>query len=868
MTALRARLARLLSTVRGARAEREFADELESHLQHHIDDNLRAGMTLDAARRDAIVKLGGVTQTRERYRDRLRFPTVDAVWEDLRHAVRQLARRPVLLVTTTLSIGFGVGVNVSLYSVLHRVLFESIVSGTDTDRLVRIDPGLSYLNYIDLRDSNAPIDLATMTMIPMTWRDAGAPVTIHAHVVSDTFFDVVGVAPRLGQVFHRRGASTATDATVVITFGFWQQRLGGDAAIVGKTIGLNDEPYVVIGVLPEDFRSMAVASPNVYVLTRPRVAIAMNNRRAAYFDVLGRLRDGMTPDQATAALRTAAASLEARFPTENRGLSRALHAVPATGFGLLNAGPGHLAPALAAIVYVLVGLVLAIACANVAGLLVARADERRHEITVRMALGASRARLAQQFLAESFVIAALGSAGGAALWHWSAAVVRTLPAVVNAGISAVPSSPPLAYAAVLAIVATLVCGAAPAWTATRAKPTSGLQARRPGARIRCVTLQRVLVGGEVAICFMLLSAAFVPLVAFLRGRAAEPGFDATRTVAVDVRVPRPVRVGDFFALRNVARTAAGVESVSCDQGVVAPVTILERVRQPIADGGASWSTAMPRVGPDFFSTMGIPLERGRDFANGDFSRSTGDVPVIVNDTFARRYFANQDPLDRRVILAGNTEAGHDERTAQIVGVVRDTKATGLNHDVVPVLYTPATSTFLVVRVAAPAASAARTIERTIAAQEPGAVVSARPNADRLDAALLPAKIAGLLLTALAAIAVLLAMTGLHGVVSYTASRRTFEIGVRVALGATRAAVMRMILGDACAIVGAGCAIGAAGTLVIVSALRTIFAAGRSPADGVALAAVLVVLLATGILASAWPARRAAGVDPVIALRHE
>jgi predicted permease len=867
---LRGWLRRVAGVFASGRFERDLAAELNSHLQLHIDDNVRAGMTPDEARRQAVLGLGGIEVTKERYRDQLGIPFVDAWRQDLRYAFRVLGKRPLLLVATTLSIGIGAGLNISVYSVLKHVLLESLVTAPDADRLVWITPGISYPDYQDLRAMETPVDLAAMTMAKPTWRSSGPTMAIPAHVVSDNYFDVVGVRPVLGRTFHSRDRVAGEAAPVVLSFGFWQQRMGGDPAVVGRSMELNGWPYVVAGVLPRDFRSLAAMSPNVYVPIGPHIADALESRTAGYFDLIGRLRDGVTPAQATAGLRTAAGSLEARFPAENEGLARRLTAIPATGLHVLDAAlPSHLAPAVAGIVYALAGLVLLIACANVAALLVARANERRHEIAIRIALGATRGRLVQQCVAESLVIGALGCAAGSAFWMWSAAIIRSAPAVVNAGISVVPSSLPLLYCVVLALVVTIACGVAPAWTANQIVPVSGLRSERAGSVFRRLSLQRGLVAGQVATCFVLLAAAFVLLSAFLRLRVADPAFDVAHTVAVEVRLPNTSRGAGFFALREALRAAPGVETITCDQSIAPPITFTERVHRATSPDDAGLATAIPRVGPQFFETMRIPLVRGRDLNDADFRRGpAAAVPVIVNDTFARRYLSGSDPLDEQLVLPGNREIGQPARTARIVGVARDSKATALNHDSVPVLYVPAESTFLVARVTGPAADATRALERAVAARHPGAAVTATPAADRLALALLPARVGALLMTALGAIGVVLAMTGLYGVVSYTASRRTFEIGLRMALGATKSVVVRTIVLDGLWLVACGCVAGGAAAFALARVIRLVLGADRTSLDAASFFGVIAVLLVVGGVSSLWPARRAAGVDPAIALRHD
>jgi putative ABC transport system permease protein len=444
-------------------------------------------------------------------------------------------------------------------------------------------------------------------------------------------------------------------------------------------------------------------------------------------------------------------------------------------------------------------------------------------------------------------------------------VIRKNPAVVSLGVSVIPEALPLAYCLLLALTVALLCGIAPAWTANQVSLMAGVRDLRAGRHGRRFSMQRALVSAQVAICFILLSVAAVLGLTFFRLRTSDPGFDVTQTIAVEVRLPRPAG-NDFFALRDVVSAVSGVQVVSCDQGLAPPIAFFEHIRN--ADSGGEVLANVARVGPRYFETMGIRIERGRDLKESDFAAGAESASVVVNQTFARRYFAAADPIDQRLVLPGNSETGRSSRTVQIVGIARDNKATTPNGDRIPVLYSPQLSTSLLVRVAGPPSGFLRNLERVINMEKAEAMVTVTPIADRLASALFPIRVGSLLIGVLSAAALLLAMTGLYGVVSYAAKRRSFEIGVRIALGATRLMVTRLILHESLVMVGLGCAAGTIGTLVAVRAIRTILAIEQTPLDMVAVASVFLLLLATGVAASLSPVRRATTIDPIVTLRHE
>lgn len=784
--------------------------------------------------------------------------------DDIRYAVRVLAKRPLVLGAAIASIAIGAGLNVGVYAVLQRVMFESALTASAPEQLVRIEPGVSFPNYRDLRSADLPVDLAAMQMARLTWRTPDGVKALSGHVVSDNFFDVVGMRPIVGRTFTANDRDR-TDL-VVLSYRFWQQ-LGGDAAIVGRSIELNGWPYEIAGVLPKGFRAVAIASGSVYVPIGARVTEALESRRAAQFDLFGRLHDGVTREQALGALRAAAGPIEARFPDVNAGLARGFAGLSMDGFSFLrHIPPGRMVLGAAATLYALVGLALFVTCANVAGLLVSRADERRHEIAVRVALGATRARLTQQFLAESFVISTLGCAAGAAVWMIAVAWLQNGVLLSSpTEITVIPESLPLRYCLFLVCLVTVACGIAPAARANRLSVIAALQSRRTGRLFRRVSVQRVLVALQMAICFVLLTAAIFLLHNLLRLQIADPGFDIAHTLTIDVQLPTSAQPRNAVDVRSAIRAVPGVHAVSWGWPIGPPFA--ERIRPAGSRDGASVTIDVRRVGPRFFDTMQIPLALGRDLNDEDVGASA-PKPVVVNETFARRYLAAVDPIGCQFVRPRDPENGRAEQVLEIVGVARDTLARTVGDAHVPVVYLPQRSSSLTVRMAGPAAAAVRLLQQIVERVEPaGTVVVVAPMADSVATALMPMRIATMLLGAVGTIGIVLAMTGLFAMVSHAATRRTFEIGVRIAFGAPRSAIVRMIVGDGLRIVAAGCLAGAVLSFALARLLQSVISS-QSLVDPLAWVAAILLLLVVGIGASLRPATRAGRADPMVALRSE
>jgi putative ABC transport system permease protein len=704
-----------------------------------------------------------------------------------------------------------------------------------------------------------------MQMSQVTCRCGDHLTTVSAHVVSANFFDVAAVQPIAGRAFS---ATEGRRDLTVITYGLWQ-RLGGDAAVVGRSIQLNGWPYEIIGVLPKGFAATAIATGSLYVPISPQVAVALDNRRAAQFDLFGRLRDGVTREQAAAALQIAARRVEAAYPDENTGFARGLTVSPIDAFGFLRQLPaGRIAIAAAATMFGLVGLVLITACANVAGLLISWIDERRRELAVRVALGATRAQLTRQLLAESFVISSLGCAGAAALWILSTSWLRTLMITDDASqIVVFPASLPLGYCLLLLVAITAGCGVVPAWGLGKTPIVAALQKQPKDRVFRRMSLQRGLVTAQIAICCVLLTADALLLRNLLRLQRTEPGFDISHVVELEMRVPTSARPAARKTLTEALAAVPGVQAVSWGSPIGPPFT--ERVQSGDSTERVNLSVDVRRVGPRFFETIGAPIVLGRDLSDEDLEVKAAQA-VVVNETFVRRYpqAGGADPIGRTLLRPADTENGRGIQVLRIVGVARDSLARTIGDSHVPVVYLPQVVPSFIVRTAGPPASSARLLEQTVERLEPaGTVVMTVPMERSLAAAMRPLRIATLGLGVLGVIGCALGMAGLFAVISRAAARRTFEIAVRVAIGAPRSSIIGLIVRDALRMIALGCVIGTVLAFGVARVVQSVITT-QSLVDPVAFTAALVVLIVIGMAASLQPAWRAGRTDPINALRSE
>jgi len=867
---MRALLMRLWALIRRRRFDTELSDEMSAHIDFATADYIAAGLPPDDARRKARLEFGGTMQTQEAYRDREGWPAIEHLVQDVAYAMRVLSKRRVLLVTTTVSIAFGVGINIAAFSLLRTILFQPGMTADAPDQLFALTPGLSYPNYVDLRAVDAFHDLAAMQSSTLTYRRGDATTTIGARVVSDNFFEVLRLHAQHGRIFGTSdsAATIRDDAAIVISYAFWL-RLGGDQSVIGRSVYLNGWPYVIAGVLPRDAYTLVapLVAPSVYVQLGPRVNRALDARQAAQFDIVGRLRAGMTRAQASSSVHAVARDLERQFPDVNNSLGRTLSISRIGSLTTrLGSSAGRIVFTLAGALYGIVALVLLVACANVSGMLLARAAERTREISIRIALGATRARLVQQCLAESLVVATMGCVAGALAWLAVITAVPKTSTIVNAGIDLIPLPLSLVQCGLLVVLVTLVCGIGPALMVKQLAPGPGRD-RLVIARSKWSTSQW-LVAVQVGVAVVVLAGACSLVFTIVRQQFADPGFDVAHTISIEARWPTTSNGPDFFALRERLSQISGVEAVSTG-GLPVGLIGFTRVHKIGTVNDPGWAVEINRVGPRYLATMGIQLLRGRDISDEDV-RQSGDAatPVVVGDTLARRYLGSVDVIDELLELPRDQENGTQARRMRIVGVSKDSLIQVFGGDRVPILFLPALSSSFAVRVSGAPTPVLQPIERAIVALEPGAAVTVTPTAARLSRVLLPVQVAAIVLGILGTIGLTLAMTGLYGVVSYSAHRRRLEIGVRIALGATWGKVMRLVLQEAVGPVGIGSAAGGLLSLLLIRAIWPLLAGQQSATAPAALLVVFALTLLASLGAVLRPALAAASVDPMVTLRQD
>ena len=874
---------RLRSLLRGDRADAALARELQHHLDELTAEFAARGLPPADARAAARRAFGPTAPVAEECRDARRVSTLQNLLRDFGYARRSLLHEPLLVTAAALSIGVAIAANAVIYG-LGAELLMSAPTARDAGRLAYIRAErrshVSYPQWRDLQESGALAGLAGYQIeIEVNWRGTDRAVSLIPLVVTPNFFDVVGVPIATGRGFTTEEALPGRPGVAVISHAFWRTHLGSDPAAIGRTLIFNGQPHTVTGILPADLRAVPGLgiTPEVYLPLSTHVLPRLESRDTSAVMLIGRLRDDQTFAQGRAALDAAARRIDAASARPEFG---GIAEFTATS-GLRRLGGSNQLGIFFAVLSAAVGVVLAIACANVAGLLLSRATGRRREMALRAALGASRARLMQQSLVEAAWLALAGTIVGLGLAQLVSALLTQvrLPVAIPIALRAPIDLRLLLVALGLMIVTAMLSGLPAALQGARANPLPALKLDEPRYGRRRWTLRSLLVTAQMAVTLVLLLTALLFLRNLGRARDVNPGFDATRTLVAEIsfvegRYTPSTRA--IFLEDAVRRLSAmpGVRGASYAHGV--PLTL----RSGMTSGAdLQWTDSRERfparyqanfVGPAYFSTMGIRLVAGREFSADD--RPGQPAVAIVNEEFVRLYGAGRDPIGRRLVLPGPTEQGY---AVEIVGIAGNSRHRTIGEDQQPAVY----ESFLqrsnrgrFVHVLAgtngEAEPFARDIERVLSSLDPTAAVLVTPMRSALAFAFLPSQAGAAILGALGLVGLALAMVGLFATVAFSVSRRTAEIGVRIALGATRRAVLRLVLADAAWLAGLGIAIGLTLSVFVTRPLAQFLVAGLSPGDPVTFAVAPVLLLLISVAAAFAPAARAMRIDPVTALRRE
>ena len=859
--------------------EHGLDEEIRFHIEQQTAKNRRAGMSADEARRQALVKFGGVERVREETRDEIRPALLDDSVRDLRHGARVMRKAPGFTAAALATLALGIGATSAIYSVVRTVMLEPlpyheperIVAVWETNRGGTVRNVIAPANFVAWRERTRTLEhLGMVGPGNATMIINGQPMDISGLNVSADVFRALGVQPALGRAYTPEEDLGGASAVIVLSHEFWQRRLGGRQDVLGTTISTDGGPRTVIGVMAPAFTIVGQKAdfliPYGQTLEQLR---AVRGRGSSY--AVARLREGVSFEQAYGEMRSIYADLEREEPQRNaRRTVMLLH--------LQEQMVGELRPALFALVGA-VSLVLLVACVNVANLLLARSAARERELGLRTALGASRGRLVRQMLTESLALAACGGLAGlgvAALCH------RGLLALVGDRIP-VPrldqmtlDLPVVAFTMITALATGLVFGLVPAFVSTSRSNEALRDGGRHGGGRRLHRVLSTLVVSEVALSLVLLAGAGLLMRSFLKLRNTDLGFRAEGVLTAAVQLPATryelPQAGSFFH-ESLTRIAAlpGVEHAAGASCLPVPFacigTSFWRVDRPKpADGQLSSSQVRP-VTPGFFKTLGIPHVAGRDFSDSD---TVDSVPVaIVSEELVKQQFADGSPLGRRLRINVDHANGQADVEWTVVGVVGNTRSS-LDGPVRQTIFIPRTQrpgrgiTFFV-RSPQDPMLLAPSVTAVVRAMEAEAPVELRTLDDVVGGTVARPRAVSVLLGVFALVALALAAVGVYGVMAYSVRERTQEIGVRMALGATATSVFRLVIGQALRLVLMGVALG----LVAASLLTRLL--GRllyevEPLDPWTFAATALILLVVAAVASYVPARRGMRMTPVGALR--
>jgi predicted permease len=869
------------------RMDRDLSEEIRQHLDEKVEELTDAGMPHDEALRRARREFGNMTFVEEQARDVWRWPWIEDLLHDVGFAVRQLRKSPAFALAGAATLALGVGANTAVFSVLNAVVLQPLPFA-QPDRLVSVAPrdshgpagpyNVSYPNFFDIRRDNQVFEhLVSFRSTTLSLTGRGDPVEVRGEIVSWDFLPLLGVQPIVGRGFEP-GDEDAGARTAILSYPFWTTRFGGDASIVGRTISLDRESYLVVGVAPEGFNfppedeQVAIWTPLALDARSATIQPITRQRGSRLLSVVGRLRDGLSIDQAQRQIDVVAASLVERHPNENKRYP---------GIHVQSALETLVAPARKPLQFLFgaVALLLLLACANIANLLLSRTLEREREFALRAAIGAGRSRIVRQVIAESLTLSLLGGAAGVLVAEGLLRVSLpmaglSIPRIDQAGID----RRVLVFALGLAVVTSVVFSMAPVARLFRDRFQHPLQEAGRSSIHGSDRLRHALIVVQIALGLMLVSGATLLIASYSHLATRDAGFQPERLLTFnlalpDANYPRPRQLAFYPRLLEQLRTVPGATSSALAMplpltgGMMRITFDLEDHPLPAHERPAA-NVAIVSAG--FFRTIGTPLIHGRDFTEQD----DGDSPpvVMVNRAFAEKFFPGQSAIGKR-IKPGATSDARGERMREIVGIVGNARQSPVGAEAEAIYYLPYQQLpwccpSVIVRAASSPESlesAARAVVSSMDDQLP--LGDVRTGTRLLSLGITAQRFLMLLVGSFAAIGLLLAAVGLYGVFNYSVVQRRREIGIRMALGANRSQVLTMVLRQAMLLVATGLALGTVGSLAGQRVIRTILY-GIEPGNPVLLAVAISVTVAAAVLATYLPARRAASVDPTLALRAD
>jgi predicted permease len=889
MNAWRKLRSRFRALLRKEKIDAEMDEELRSHIELRTRANIEAGINPEEARFAALRQFGWTESIKEDCREQRGVRWLESLVQDIRYSARQLRKNPGFTTVAVLTLAFGIGANTVIFSLANLALFGSfpaekpreLVSVFFGDSRGQGTSNHSYADYADYRRETGDVlaGIAAFTPVPAHLLVGQQTERISVGLVSDNYFSVLGIRPLIGRAFSPDENQTpGSHPVAMIGEGLWRRQFAGDRNVTGKTIWLNNAAYTVVGVLPESAaRMVAVLKVEVFVPAMMQGVVAQSRdylaeRGNKEFMVVGRLQPGVTLAKAQSRFNVLATQLAKQYPESwlDRGSPRPLTVVAQSQSQLPFELRGYVVGFMALLLGV-VGAVLLIACANIANFLLARATARRKEMAVRLALGASRRRIIRQLLTESLLLSIGGGAAGLLVAYWAADLLAAF--VPNLGVPLALNlsmdSRVLAFNLAVTLGTTVTFGLAPALQASRPELVQGLRegegALAPGWRR--FSLRNVLVVGQVATSLVLLLCAGTFLRSLGKLHSIDLGFEPENVALLSVDLglqgyaPEKSRVFYEQAMERLQRLP-GVVAVAAARRV--PLGASKVGRQFVPEGHEKSSFGFNLVGPHYFETMEIPIQGGRSFTAED--REGAPRTAIVNHVFAERFWPGQSPLGKRLFENGNSPL-------EIVGVCKASKYDSLSEGRVAFVYLPLLQNYkpsltFHVRTRSAPATLLHNFQQELLALDPTlAVFDLKTMNEHLATSMLPIRVGATLLGIFGALALALATLGLYGVMSYAVTRRTREIGIRMALGARRNDVLRLIVRQGMKLTFAGVFVG----LVLGSGLTAVIASqlfGVSAADVVTLTGMSLALTIVALLACWLPARRAARVDPMVALRHE